>query len=324
VSAQEGREELSPDELVLRAAWFYYKDELTQDEISKLLSISRASVGRLLDRARKIGVVRIDLDTQFFDSMELGSTLRETFGLDGALVVPSYAGEDRNQHAVNVRVGRGGAQYLSTHLKRGSKLGIGFGETVSEVVAGTNFGAGGIHLVTLTGGVDGYLHPVMSRNERDGDPLTAAVIPSPIVTSTAVLAGALRAEPTIDRVLAQARKVDLALVGVGTPALDATIVEMGSIDREDATALQEHGAVGDILGQFFDAHGNVVDLPLHERRIGIELEELRRVPTVIGVAGGLHKTDAILGALRGGYLDVLVTDEAVATRLLELAGARVG
>ena len=319
----DSREEAGTEELVLRAAWFYYKDELTQNDISRLLGISRASVGRLLDRARRIGLVRIELDTQFFHSMELGSALRETFNLRGALVVPDHTEEDPNQHALNARVGRGGAQYLSTHLKRGSSLGIGFGETVSQVVAGTNFGAGGVSLVTLTGGVDGYLHPVMSRGDGEGDPLTAAVIPSPIVTSSSALAAALRAEPTIQRVLEQARKVDIAVVGVGTPAEDATIVEMGSIDRDDVAMLRRNGVVGDILGQFFDAAGAVVDLPIHARRIGIELAELRRVPNVIGVAGGLHKTEAILGALRGGYLDALVTNEAVAMRLLELAARTV-
>jgi len=80
--------------------------------------------------------------------------------------------------------------------------------------------------------------------------------------------------------------------------------------------------VGDILGQFFDADGNVVDLPIHDRRIGIELSDLAHVPKVVGVAGGLHKTAAILGALHGGFLDVLVTNELAAIRLLELERRR--
>lgn len=80
--------------------------------------------------------------------------------------------------------------------------------------------------------------------------------------------------------------------------------------------------VGDILGQFFDASGDVVDLPIHDRRIGIELADLRRIPKVVGVAGGEHKAEAILGALHGGFLDVLVTNELTAIRLLELQRSR--
>jgi len=118
--------------------------------------------------------------------------------------------------------------------------------------------------------------------------------------------------------------VEYALVGVGTPTADATIVHMGYLNAEDARGLRERGVVGDILGQFFDADGNVVDLPIHDRRIGIELSDLARIPKVVGVAGGLHKTGAIRGALHGGFLDVLVTNELAAIRLLELERRRPG
>lgn len=80
--------------------------------------------------------------------------------------------------------------------------------------------------------------------------------------------------------------------------------------------------VGSILGQFYDADGTVVDLPLHERRIGIELSELRYIPKVVGVAAGVHKAQSILGALRGGFLDVLMTNELAAIRILDLERQR--
>ena len=315
----DGHERSEVDELLLRVSWFYYKDEMTQDEIATRLSVSRASVGRMLDRARKVGLVSIQLNTDHLDSMELNRQLREAFSLSDAHVVPDFDGEDTNQHAINARVGLGGAQFLGTHLRRELKLGIGFGETVSKVVSVSNFHAmGRMHFVTLTGGVDGYLHPVMSSrpNPADPGPIAAAVIPSPIVTSTADLASALKAEPTVARVLEQARAVDLAIVGVGTANPDATIVQMGYLTESDVEMLRESAVVGDILGQYFDASGHVVDIPLHDRRIGIELVELKNIPKVIGVAGGMHKIDAILGALRGNYLDVLVTNETVARELL--------
>jgi lsr operon transcriptional repressor len=144
------------------------------------------------------------------------------------------------------------------------------------------------------------------------------------MASTAALAAALREEPTIQEVLKQACDVEYALVGVGTPAADATIVHMGYLNAEEARGLRERGVVGDILGQFFDANGNVVDLPIHNRRIGIELSDLAHIPKVVGVAGGLHKTAAILGALHGGFLDVLVTNELAAIRLLELERRQSG
>jgi lsr operon transcriptional repressor len=317
----------SSEELLLRVAWYYYKDELTQDEIARRLSISRASVGRLLDRARKVGLVSISLNTDYLDAFELSGELRRTFGLAEALVVPDHEKESADHHALNARIGLGGAQFLSTHLRPGGSLGVGWGETVSRAIGSVIFGAvGPIRMVTLTGGVEGYLQTILSSKgevtAEASETTSATVIPSPIMASTPSLAAALRAEPTIQQVLAQARSVEHAIVGVGTPTADATIVHMGYLNPQDVRGLAERGVVGDILGQFFDADGKVVDLPIHDRRIGIELADLAEIPKVVGVAGGLHKAEAILGALHGGFLDVLVTNELAAMKLLELERRR--
>jgi len=304
-------------------AWYYYKDELTQDEIARRLSVSRASVGRLLDRARRVGLVSINLNAEYLDAFELSGKLRQTFGLAEALVVPDHEPEPADHHTLNVRVGLGGAQFMSTHLRPGGSLGVGWGETVSQVIAATNFGAvGPVHMVTLTGGVESYLQTILSsKGEITTEPsevTSTTVIPTPIMASTPALAAALRDEPSIQQVLKQACSVEHALVGVGTPTADATIVHLGYLNPADVRGLRERGVVGDILGQFFDAEGDVVELPIHDRRIGIELSDLMHVPKVVGVAGGRHKAHAILGALHGGFLDVLVTNELTAIRLLEL------
>ncbi len=322
-SAVESRS--GAEELLLRGRpWTpYYKDELTQDEIARRLSVSRASVGRMLDRARKVGLVSINLNADHLDAFEVSSELRRTFSLTEALVVPDHDKEPADHHLLNARLGLGGAQFsMSTHLRPGGTLGVGWGETVSRVIASVNFGAvGPVHMVTLTGGVDGYLQTILSSKGESGtepEATTATIIPTPIVASTPKLAAALKAEPAIQQVLTQACGVDQAIVGVGTPAADATIVQMGYLAADDVRLLHDRGVVGDILGQFFDADGRVVNLPIHERRIGIELSDLASIPKVVGVAGGLHKAEAILGALRGGFLDVLVTNELVALRLLQL------
>ena len=107
------------EELLLRVAWYYYKDELTQDEIARRLSVSRASVGRLLDRARRVGLVSITLNAEYLDAFELSGELRRTFGLAEALVVPDHEKEPADHHTLNARIGLGGAQFMSTHLRPG-------------------------------------------------------------------------------------------------------------------------------------------------------------------------------------------------------------
>ena len=191
---------------------------------------------------------------------------------------------------------------MSTHLRPGGTLGVGWGETVSRVIASTSFGAvGPIHMVSLTGGVDAYLPAFLSskgEGTAEGEMTSATVIPTPIVASTPELAAALKAEPAIQAVLKQACDVDQAIVGVGTPTADATIVQMGYLAADDVRTLHEHHVAGDILGQFFDAAGRVVKLPIHDRRIGIELADLAQIPRVTGVAGHLRTRPGRRGGLR--------------------------
>ncbi len=143
---------------------------------------------------------------------------------------------------------------------------------------------------------------------------------TPIVASSEELAAALRAEAAVQSVLDISRSADHAVVGIGAVVGQVTLAQVGYASQEELDAGAAAGAVGDILGVFYDSHGQVVDLPIHRRRIGIELDDLRAIPNVVGVAGGMSKFDAILGALRGGLLDVLVTTENVARALLEVDG----
>lgn len=297
--------------------WYYYKDELTQDEIARNLGISRPTVSRLLERARRAGLVTVTLRSDCLDSLELSSRLRKAFGLTEALVIPESVTAVLATE-LNARLGIGGAQYLTTRLPAEAALGVGWGDTVGHVVAASEAVLNSRQVVTLTGGVDVYL-PALARSRVDSDGRMARVIPAPIVVSTADLAAALRAEPTIRDVLSSAAALRFAVVGVGTPSSDATLARLGYLSVADAREIKKQGAVGDILGQFFDIDGRVLDLPIHRRRIGIELKALRDISTVVGVAGGPAKLDAILGAVRGRYIKVLVTDEVTAKSLLAKA-----
>src|SRR5580658_11069854 len=142
----------------------------------------------MLERARRVGLVSINLNADHLNAFEVSNQLRRTFNLSEALVVPDHDKEPADHHALNARIGLGGAQFISTHLRPGATLGVGWGETVSRVIAATNFGVvGPVHMVTLTGGVDGYLQTILS-SKGDGagetEVTTATVIPSPIVAST--------------------------------------------------------------------------------------------------------------------------------------------
>lgn len=303
-------------EQLLRAAWYYYVDQLTQDEVAKRLSISRATAGRLLERSRQTGIVTFTLGSSNFDAFQVGRKLRDTFGLSEALVPPALDQEPSDPREIAQRLARGGAQYLQNMLDAGQTLGLGWGETVQATMERLPAEqTEKISTVTLTGGVNTYV-PTLRRGRTTMGEYFDAVIPAPIVVSSPKLAEALRTEEVIQHVLEQCRSAHHALVGIGGLAEQATLAQQGYVTDAELVEFQRLGAVGDVLGIFYDANGNVLDVPLHDRRIGIGIEELRSIPNVVGIAGGMHKVDAILGALRGGYLDVLVTTEDVARALL--------
>src|SRR5262249_54811012 len=153
-------------------------------------------------RARKVGLVSINLNTEYLDAFELSGELRRGFRLAHGLVLPAHEKEPADHHAVNARIGPRGAPLMSTRPRPPPTPRVGWGETVSRVIAATNFGTvGPVHMVTLTGGVEGYLQTILSSHSEvaaeRSDLTSATVIPSPIMASTAALAAALREEPTI-------------------------------------------------------------------------------------------------------------------------------
>jgi lsr operon transcriptional repressor len=107
------------------------------------------------------------------------------------------------------------------------------------------------------------------------------------------------------------------VVGIGGLSTASTIIKEEKMTLNELIYIKNHNAAGDILGQFFDAQGRILDLPHHNRLIGTQLSTLKKLHNVIGVAGGAHKVDAIFGALKGGYIDTIITDEETATALIK-------
>lgn len=305
------------EEQLLRIAWYYYVDELTQDEIAKRMSISRASAGRLLERCRTLGLVNFSIQSQHYDAFRYSRELREKYGLREAVVVPDGIVSD-DPSALNKRLGRGVAQYLQSRLKDGETLGVGWGETVGHALAAlTPNSVSSVQLVTLTGGAGMYFRSWMGlRSFTHGPQVPDGVIPAPIVTTTPELADGLYSEPAVKEVLAMAASSDHAVIGIGAVSGLPTLVQVRYVTDTELGEIADAGGVGDVLGEFYDADGNFIDVPIHRRRIGISAADLKQVPNVVAAAGGVEKVPAIKGALQGGFIDALVTDEAAAKVLV--------
>jgi lsr operon transcriptional repressor len=296
--------------LLARVAWLYYNDGLTQSEVGKLLGIPRIKVSRLLEAGRTSGLVQLRINSRQQGCLELEARVRQQFGLSDCRVIPESTSED-----INMRVGQAAAQYLMQKLQPGDSLSVGWGETVTHSIRMLGYTAQerGIGLYSLTGGVRTYVEGMREANWHRN----VNIIPAPLVLSTPVLAQALTQEPSVSSLISKALEADYKLVGIGGLSETATVVTQGYLAPSEIDPLRRSGARGDILCHFYDRNGRDISLPLHDRVVGVNLEQLRQSEKVIAAAGGPTKTGPILSALRGEIIDILVTDEPTALALLD-------
>jgi deoxyribonucleoside regulator len=192
-------------------------------------------------------------------------------------------------------------------------------ETVRAVQAGTWAGIEVVQCIGALGRVD---------SPADGPALAQLLaqklggryryLHAPLVVDSEDVARGLLADRTIAETLDLAARADVALVGIGTVDPDqSSLVRAGYLSPGGAAELRRLGAVGDVCARYFDRQGVAVPSEIDRRIIGVGLPALKAIPTVLGVAGGAVKAESLLGALRGGYLDLLVTDREAAERILD-------
>lgn len=300
--------------LLASVAWFYYIDGLTQADIAARLSTSRATVGRLLQEARDTQVVRISIDPSVLATMGLSRQLCQRYGLDDALVVPRRSAAAAGV-ATNRRIAIAAAGYLERYLRPGAVIGFGWGDTVMHVLVSIRAESlDGVTFASVAGGIDRYSREVFAT--ANGVQAHLQLIPAPLVVDSPATARALRQDTSVTQVLELSRSAVAIITGIGGTQLGGASVRAGLYTPrtiEDITAL---GGVGDMLGEWFDENGRVVPEATSDRRIGMDLAELRERPQVIGIAAGPEKAVAIRAGLTGGYLNSLVTDEETAELLL--------
>ncbi|MDX7992743.1 transcriptional regulator LsrR [Xenorhabdus littoralis] len=303
---------MDEEELMARIAWFYYHDGLTQGDIGELLGISRLKVSRLLEKGRQSGVIRVQINSRYEGCLALENALQKRFSLKQVRVLPTL-----DCITTNARLGVGAAHLLMTLIDSHQLLAIGFGETPMCTLQHLSgfISSQQIRLVTLSGGVGSYMTGIGQLDA--GCPVS--IIPAPLRVSTRQVATTFREERSVRDVILTACAADIAVVGIGAinQKQRATIMRSGYISDGEQLMFGRKGAVGDILGYFFNAEGELIsDMNIHQELIGISLPELKTIPNVIGVAGGIEKADAIVAALKGGYISSLVTEEQTAKAMM--------
>ncbi len=300
--------------LMAKAVWYYYMEGFTQQNISHLLGISRSKVISLLERARQTGVIQFSVRQENNRRLEMEQKLITRFGLSDAFIVPGAS----TLTVPNESIAQAAAMYILRRSEENVFLNMGYGDTTSRILNHLATATESpLNAVSLTGGVNYYLPNNLSNvfNAR------LYLIPSPLLLSSGEVRQALRKEPDVEEIFRMIPLSSMSVVGIGSMNDQATILKNGILNQNDFTFLKMQGAVGDVLSHFLDKNGNPISIELEDRLMSTPLEELRKLDNVIGVAGGTRKAEAILAALRGRYLDILITDEETARLLLEASEA---
>lgn len=299
----------------------YYEQNLTQEKIALKFGLSRPRVSRLLDEARRLGLVTISVRAPYSDCGGLESHLEKNFGLEEAIVTPDHRNITEGQ--MKRELGEAAAVFLERRIREGDTISVSWGTTLREFSDALNPRKKiKITVVPMIGGIghvgDGIHCNEIARKVSEAFGGTYHLLHAPVIFSDIRAKQAVEKDINIKKVLQIANRVNLAFVGIGTTKSKSVIVKSGYFSREELTEVANKGAVGEICVNFYDKNGIPCSTPFDNRKIGPGLENLKRVKVVVGVAGGKEKTEAILGALRGKYIDVIITNEGVARELIEI------
>ena len=306
--------------LLYRVAHSYYVRELTQRQIAERFSLSRPKVSRLLQEARDKGVVNIVLVPPPGDLADLEDELEALYSLDEVVLVA--AADSLDVASVSRELGPAGAECLLRSLKDGQTLAMSWGTTLLSLIdALPTRSWPNLRVVQMLGGLGDPAadsHGV-DLTYRMAEALGAKPRPvlSPGVVRSSEIRNALLDDPQVSDVLNLAADADVAVVGIGIPISGSVVMQAGVFSEEELRELNLAGAIGDVALRFLDASGEPVKHEINDRIVGLDVETIKRIPRVIGVAGGTAKVNVIRASLRGGLLDVLVTDRATALALLK-------
>ena len=306
--------------LMIKVCDMYYNHGLSQQEIATELSISRPTLSRLLNGAKEKKLIRIQVENvDFVKYWELGEGLKKMYRLHDVIIADCGNTESETKE----NIGKITADYLEYLIEDQNVVGISMGSTLAQVVNHMKeCDDKNVTVIPLVGGVGQAsldLHSnviaekLASCYHSDYQPI---FVPARVYSQ--VVRNELMKDPAVAKVMQLASKLDIAVLGIGYPNEQSSIKATGYFAENEMEMLIEKGVAGEINMQFYDIDGNTTPFKDNNYVVGVEVQKLKKIPITIGVAGGPDKEVAIKGAIRGGYINTLVTDVECARALLKI------
>jgi len=304
--------------LLYKIAHVYYIEGLSQKQIGLRFGLSRIKVSRMLKQARDLKIVQITLSPGNERTDRLEQQIEAIYGLHEAVVV-SIEPENTKKDILRV-LGSAAAECLVRSIQGNETIAITWGHTILAAV--DSLPTANWPDVRIVQSLGGLSQPDSRINAADLAQRTAralganlTLLSAPGIVETKDIRDALLHDPQIKHTLALAAKANLALVGIGVPApTSQSLVEV--FKKSDLERLATIQAAGDIGLQFFDNNGLPIKDEIHDRIVGLTITQYKAIPRVIAVASGADKIRAIRAAMKGKIINVLITDEVTAKKLV--------
>jgi DNA-binding transcriptional regulator LsrR (DeoR family) len=304
---------------IISIAKQYYEENLTQEEISRITGISRPTISRILKKALAENYVQIQVINPFEEKKRLSEELKNKLGLDHVIVI---SGQYSNPELLRRALALSAADYISSIIEPNDIVGIGWGRTLnrtSEIIE-PDGNANNVVFLPLLGGI-GQVDPsfqvhniTRSFSKAFNGKLLQYHIPG--IVNDKELREKLLQTKNAKEITSYWTKLDKAIIGLGEAPLEEDVLTSTYFSNEEKEDLVKNGAIGDICMRFYNISGKQVNY-LNQEIMSIDLNSLQRIPEVIAIAGGIKKTDAIIGASNGKYIKTLITDEPTALNILE-------
>lgn len=305
-------------DLLADVAELYYVNNQSQTQIAEKMGVTRSMISRMLTEARKLGLVKFQIERPYNLDNELTNIFRNKFDLKQAAIVQIPEGQ-----LLLSSLGKIAARILIKNLHRNSILGTSWGTAISATVDEITlpYPLSGIKVVQLLGAVGTRIHQyngvsIVRRLEEKLD-AEGIYLNAPYLVDDLQIASKLMKNRDVNEALAFGNKADTALLGIGSTESDSSPYFLaGFVTEQELSSIQASGAAGDVCGLLFDINGKMCCPEINDRTVGIRYENLLKIPNRIGVAGGPAKVKPLVGALAGGLINILITDSVTAKAVL--------
>lgn len=310
-------EKIGENEIV-KIATMYYEEGMTQSEIARKRGVSRSLISKIIVEAKRDGIVEIVINSSSVYTAKLERELEEKYQLKNAIVIDTF---NLNKDEIKKIASQQAGLYLKKIAPQYKKIGLSWGNSLRGLVDSfpyTNHQEATI--LPLIGGLSDDYFDIQS-NQLSYDLARkmrgkAKYLYSPALVSNPLIREELSNNNAIQSILEAGKEVDLALIGISSLDQESNMRRLGFLSEEDVVDLRRHNAVGVINSRFYDNEGNETENDINQNVIGLNLEDLKKIPDVMTVVYGDQKVDAIRVALESGLLNIIVTTDTIAEGVL--------